>query len=105
MSSVWLFQRFRSEWVSANLSLIVLRALRRSSMTEWEVLAAIHAAYGFSPRRVDFGNLKSGLVQGGFVRISTEGHARRIEMTKTGGYLLDRLEAEYEALTASAADS
>ncbi len=95
-------QRSRWAWLSANLPLIVLRLLRESALSEWEILSRIHSSYGLSPSAHEFGRLEKSLVGEGYASVDSRLEGDKLQITTEGLRLLLRLEEEYRAVVASA---
>ncbi|HUI01421.1 MAG TPA: hypothetical protein VLX56_07310 [Nitrososphaerales archaeon] len=100
MSFAWTLHRFRSGWFSANLPLLVLRLLSRDKMSEWEILASLHKAFGLSPTPRELGRLEASLVRDGYVSLTWERGDKRLEITSEGVELLQRLESENASVVA-----
>ncbi len=100
MSSSWISQRFRSAWLSANLPLIVLRTIRESGMSEWEIFASLHRRLGIVPDPRDFHRVRRALLGEGYVLLEQESGDRRMMITEEGFHLLSLLEREHWAMAA-----
>jgi hypothetical protein len=96
--STWMLQRFRSAWLAANLPLLVLRLLRESILSEWEILSRLHEKYGLNPTAHEFGRLEKWLLDKGFVSIEAHADGEKLQITTEGLGLLRRLEDEYRAV-------
>lgn len=94
MVSSWVVSRFRTAWLSQNLAMLVLKLLRESSLSEWEVLSRLHARYGLSPSAREFGRLEKELLVDGFACLESGTGGSRLQITTTGCSLLRRLERE-----------
>jgi hypothetical protein len=95
-------QRSRGAWLSANLPLMVLRLLRESALSEWEILSRLHSSYGLSPSAQEFGRLEKSLVGEGYASVDSLVGGDKLQITAEGLRLLLRLEEEYRAVVASA---
>jgi hypothetical protein len=105
MVSSWMLQRSRSAWLSANLPLLVLRLLRESSLSEWEVLSRLHSRYGLSPSAHEFGRLEKSLLGEGYARLDPWPGGDKLGITSEGLGLLRRLEEEHREVVAHAGSS
>jgi hypothetical protein len=95
MASSWMVSRFRTAWLSQNLDLLVLRLLRESAMSEWQVLSRLHAMYGLEPSAREFARLEKRLVRDGFMVLETSDGDEKLRITPFGLDLLRRVEDEY----------
>lgn len=93
-----MLQRFRSAWLAENMPLLVLRLLRDSSLTEWEILSRLHSKYALTPTNREFGRLEKGLLGNGYVSIESEIGEDKLRITAKGAGLLVRLEDEYREI-------
>ena len=98
MVSSWMLSRFRSAWLSENLALLVLRLLRGSTLSEWEILSALHSCYGMSPTAREFRRLERELVGEGYALVDPSRDGSKLRITTTGLSALRRLEAEHRAV-------
>ena len=101
MVSNWVLSRFRTAWLTQNLALLVLRLLRESSLSEWEILARLHARYGLSPSAREFGRLEKELVGEGFASVEPDAAGDRLQITTLGVGILMRLEKEHRSMVSS----
>ena len=95
IDSSWVVTRFRSAWLSQNADLLVLKLLRESSLTEWEILSRLNTKYGLNPSAKEFAKLERTLVGKGFASLGSAGRESRLQITPVGIRLLRRLEQEY----------
>jgi len=93
--------RFRSALLSQNLPLLVLRLLRESALSEFEILSRLHARYGLTPSAREFGRLKRTLLHEGYVKLESGQACDRLEITATGILLLRLLEEEQRAVASN----
>jgi len=96
-----MLSRFRSAWLSQNLVLLVLRLLRESTLTEWEILSALHSRYGLDPTAREFGRLEKELVGGGYALLESGKEGSKLQITSTGMGALRRLEEEYRMVVSN----
>jgi hypothetical protein len=96
-------QRFRSAWLSENMPMLVLRLLRDTSLTEWEILSRLHSRYGLTPSSREFGRLEKSLLGKGFVSLESETSRDKLRITNEGVGLLVRLEKEYADIVSNIA--
>jgi hypothetical protein len=97
--------RFRSAWLSQNLVLLVLRLLRESGLSEWEILSALHSRYGLDPTAREFRRLEKELVGGGYALIESGKEGGKLQITGAGVSALHRLEEEYRMIVSNAMQS
>ena len=90
--------RFRSAWLSQNLALLVLRLLRESTLTEWDILSRLHSRYGLGPSAHEFERLEKELIRGGYATLEASAGGSRLHITTTGLGLLVKLEDEYHII-------
>lgn len=102
MVSNWMLSRFRSAWLSQNLALLVLRLLKESGLSEWEILSALHSRYGLDPTAREFGKLEKELVGGGYVLLESDEGGGKLQITGAGISALSRLEEEYRMVVSNA---
>jgi hypothetical protein len=102
MVSNWMVSRFRSAWLSQNLVLLVLRLLKESGLTEWEILSALHSRYGLDPTAREFGKLEKELVGGGYTLLEPCKEGSKLQITGAGVSALRRLEEEYRMVVSNA---
>jgi hypothetical protein len=105
MVSSWMLSRFRSAWLSQNLALLVLRLLRGSTLSEWEILSALHSRYGLNPTAREFERLEKELVGGGYAQMNLGKDGSRLKITAAGLGALRRLEEEHRTVVSSVAQS
>jgi hypothetical protein len=105
MVSNWMLSRFRSAWLSQNLVLLVLRLLKESGLSEWEILSALHSRYGLDPTAREFGKLEKELVGGGYVLLESGKDGSKLQITGAGINALRRLEEEYRMVVSNAVQS
>jgi len=105
MVSSWMLSRFRSAWLSQNLVLIVLRLLRESGLSEWEILSTLHSRYGLNPTAREFGRLERELVAGGYALLESGKDGNKLQITSTGISVLNRLEEEYRMVVSNVVQS
>ena len=105
MVSSWMLSRFRSAWLSQNLALLVLRLLRASSLSEWEILSKLHSHYGLNPTAREFERLEKNLVGGGYALIAPGKDGSRLIITTAGLGALRRLEEEHHQVVSSVSQS
>jgi hypothetical protein len=96
-----MLSRFRSAWLSKNLELLVLRLLRESSLSEWEILASLHARYALSPNARDFGRLEKELLAHGYASLVASSQGSKLQITAAGLGVLLMLEAEYRTVVST----
>ena len=101
MVSSWMLSRFRSVWLSQNLTLLVLRLIRGSTLSEWEILSALHSHYGLSPTAREFERLEKELVGEGYALVDPGKDGSRLKITTAGLGALRRLEEEHRAVVSS----
>ena len=97
-TSTWMVQRLRSAFLRENTLLIVLRLLRDTGLSEWEILEILHSRYGSVPTAKEFRKLCELMVRGGYAEIEAGEAARRLQITRSGVKLLSRLEDEYQSM-------
>jgi hypothetical protein len=97
-----MLSRFRSAWLSQNLVLLVLRLIKESGLTEWEILSALHSRYGLDPTVREFGRLEKELVGGGYVLLESCKEGGKLLITGAGIIALCRLEEEYRMVVSNA---
>ncbi len=102
MVSSWVLSRFRTAWLTQNLTLLVLTLLRESTLSEWEILARLHSRYGLNPSGREFGRLEKELVGEGFVVVEPGIGGDRLRITTAGTGVLARLQREYNSLVSNA---
>lgn len=93
--------RFRSAWLSKNLTLLVLRLLRESTLSEWEILSRLHSRYGFTPSAREFERLEKELQDGGYATLALRGERSNLQITTRGIGLLVRLEEEHRTVVST----
>jgi hypothetical protein len=98
MDSSWMLSRFRSAWLSRNMVLLVLRLLRGSTLSEWDILSALHSRYGLNPTAREFERLERELVGEGYALLDFGKEGNRLKITVAGMGALRRLEEEHKAL-------
>jgi len=96
-----MLSRFRSAWLSQNLALIVLRLLRGSTLSEWEILSALHSRYGLNPTAHEFERLEKELVGEGYALVDPGIWGSKLKITTAGLGALRRLEEEHRTLVSS----
>jgi hypothetical protein len=101
MVSSWMLSRFRSAWLSQNLALLVLRLLRGSTLTEWEILSRLHSRYGLNPTAREFERLEKELVGEGYALVDSGKNGNSLKITTAGLGALRRLEEERRTLVSS----
>ena len=101
MLSSWVLSRFRTALLTQNLALLVLRLLRESSLSEWEVLSRLHARYGLDPSAREFARVEKELLGDGFARVESGSDCSKLEITTSGCHLLRRLEREQHEIAKS----
>jgi len=101
MVSSWMLSRFRSAWLSQNLALLVLRLLRESTLSEWEVLSKLHSRYGFDPTAREFERMEKELVVEGYALVNPGKDGNRLKITIAGLGALRRLEEEHRTVVSS----
>jgi hypothetical protein len=97
-----MLSRFRSAWLSQNLVLLVLRLLKESGLSEWEILSALHSRYELDPTAREFGKLEKELVGGGYAVLESGKDGRKLQITSAGISALQRLEEEYRMVVSNA---
>jgi hypothetical protein len=105
MVSSWMLSRFRSAWLSQNLVLLVLRLLRDSSLSEWEILSSLHSRYGLIPSAREFGRLEKELLGGGYAVLEDGKDGGKLRITSTGMSALRRMEEEYRMVVSNIVQS
>jgi hypothetical protein len=105
MVSSWMVSRFRSAWLSQNLVLLVLRLLRASTLSEWEILSTLHSRYGLNPSAREFQRLEKELVGEGYARVNSGKDGSTLNITTAGLGVLRRLEEEHRTLVSNVAQS
>jgi hypothetical protein len=98
--SNWMLQRFRAAWLSANLPLLVLRLLRVSTSSDWEILSFLHEKFGLTPTAKEFERLERSLIGKGYAILDPH-PGSRMQITAEGLRLLGRLEEDHSGLVAS----
>ena len=98
MSARWVIRGFRRAFLEENAILLILRLLRDSELSEWEVLDSLYSRYRLAPERNDFHLLLHSLVDGGFARYEEAEDSGRLNITRAGVELLHALEDEYRAV-------
>ena len=98
MPSSWVIHRFRRAFLQENLTLVSLRLLRGSEMSEWEVLDSIYSRYRLAPDAKEIRKVLDALVSGGYASSELAGEVRKLRITRTGLELLQGLEEEYRAI-------
>ncbi len=101
MVSSWMLSRFRSAWLSHNLALLVLRLLRGSALSEWEILSALHTRYGLNPTAREFERIEKELVGEGFALVNPGKNGSRLKITTAGLGALRRLEEEHQTVVSN----
>jgi len=101
MVSSWMLSRFRSAWLSHNLVLLVLRLLRGSTLSEWEILSTLHSRYGLNPTAREFERLERELVGEGYALVDSGKDGSRLKITTAGRGALRRLEEEHRAVVSN----
>jgi hypothetical protein len=96
-----MLSRFRSAWLSQIGSLLVLRLLRESALSEFEILSRLHTRYGLTPNAREFGRLIKTLLGQGFVRLESGLGGNELQITTAGNMLLSQLEEEYRAVVSN----
>lgn len=105
MVSIWILSRFRSAWLSENTPLLVLRLLRESTLSEWEILSRLHLRYGLNPSAREFGRLEKVLLRDGYAGFEPGLGENKLLITTAGLRLLLRLEEEYRAVVSNVKSS
>lgn len=105
MVSEWMLQKFRSAWLSANLPLLVLRLLRVSTSSEWEILSFLNERYGLNPSAQEFQRLERSLLGNGYVSLDPHPGGGRMRITTEGLGLLAMLEEQHRGVVAGASGS
>jgi hypothetical protein len=105
MVSSWMLSRFRSAWLSQNLALLVLRLLRGSTLSEWEILSTLHSRYGLNPTAREFERLEKELVGEGYALMNPGKDGSRLKITTAGLGALRRLEEEHRTVVSGVAQS
>jgi DNA-binding PadR family transcriptional regulator len=100
--SNWMLERFRSDWLLANLPLLVLKLLQESTMSEWEILSRLHERFELYPSAHEFGRLEKSLLGKGYVSLERVPGGGKLQITTEGVRLLRRIEAEYRAVLTNA---
>jgi len=103
MVSSWMLSRFRTAWLSQNLALLVLRLLRDSTLSEWEILTNLHARYGLDPTAREFEKLERDLLEDGFALLASDDDGSKLKITTSGLKVLRSLEEEHRAVVSSVA--
>lgn len=103
MANNWTLTRFRSAWLTQNLDLLVLKLLRESTLSEWEILSRLHSRYGLNPTPREFARLERDLTGKGFASFEQASGEEKFEITSRGLTLLSRMEEEYRSVVACAA--
>jgi hypothetical protein len=103
MVSSWVLSRFRSAWLSQNLTLVVLRLLRESRLSEWEILSRLHTRYGLNPSAREFERLEKELLGEGFALVEPDDAGGRLSITASGLKLLRALEEGHRDVVSSVA--
>ena len=101
MVSSWMLSRFRSAWLSQNLVLLVLRLLRGSTLSEWEILSTLHSRYGVNPTAREFERLERELVGEGYALVDSGKDGSRLKITTAGLGALRRLEQEHQTVVSN----
>lgn len=84
------------------MPLLVLRLLRESSQSEWEILSRLHLRYGFTPSAREFARLEKALINSGYATIEQAiGGGSRLRITAKGIGVLVRLENEYRGVVSN----
>jgi hypothetical protein len=105
MVSSWILSRFRTAWLSENLALLVLRLLKRSTLSEWEILSSLHSRYGLNPSAREFQRLEKTLVGEGYASVDAGKHGGKLKITTAGLGALRRLEEEHRTVVSNAMQS
>jgi len=105
MVSSWMLSRFRSAWLSANLALLVLRLLKGTTLSEWEILSSLHSRYGLNPSAREFQRLENTLLGEGYALVDAGKHGNKLKITTAGLGALRRLEEEHQTVVSNAARS
>jgi hypothetical protein len=103
MVSNWMLSRFRTAWMSQNLALLVLRLLRDSALSEWEILSRLHAKYGLNPTAREFERLERDLLGEGFALVASDDDGSKLKITTSGLKVLRTLEEEHRTVVSSVA--
>lgn len=98
-------QRLRSAFLRGNSLVVVLRLLRGSDLSEWELLSTIHQRFGWAPEAKEFRRLCDLLLESGYADLVLSGQTRRLKITGEGAELLVRLEDHYRAIMSGLDDS
>jgi len=101
LESNWMMSRFRTAWLSENLPLFVLRLLRDTAMSEFEVLSRLHARYAMTPNSREFGCLKRAFMREGYARLEPGPEGDVLVVTASGVRLLRLLEDEHRAVVSN----
>ena len=96
-----MLSRFRSAWLSQNMVLLVLRLLRGSPLSEWEILSTLHSRYGLNPTAQEFERLEKELVAEGLTLVEFGEDGGRLKITTAGLGALRRLEEEHRAVVST----
>jgi len=94
--------RFRSAWLIQNMDLLVLKLLRDSTLSEWEILSRLHSKYGLNPNAREFARLEKTLLGKGYASMDTAHRMSKLQITHRGLRLLRRLEEEYRSVVSEA---
>ena len=88
----WMRFKMRSKWLSASLQLVILLALRRRPMNEWELSDDIYRKTGLVPEESEFRKTIRLLIGGGFVQVQRDESPPRMSVNARGLQLLSELE-------------
>ncbi|MDA4115557.1 MAG: hypothetical protein OK442_03245 [Thaumarchaeota archaeon] len=105
MVSSWMLSRFRSAWLSENLALLVLRLLKGSTLSEWEILSSLHSRYGLNPSTREFHRLEKTLVGEGYAHFDSGKRGNKLKITTAGLGALRRMEEEHQTVVSNAMQS
>jgi hypothetical protein len=88
-----------------NLLLVVLRLLKESQLSEWEILDLLYSRYESTPSVKEFRKLTETLVEGGYASFIWENRTDKLQVSEAGITLLRRLEEEYDSIIWGIKDS